>query len=90
MEAQENKQEKKVELAPCPFCGETEKVYLRRGHFGDAFVMCGSCRATTAFFDDTERKKAAQIARDAWNMRREPVYVIREPETEGETDPERG
>lgn len=82
MEAQENKKPQGYRnqgLLPCPFCGETEKIALRRGRFGDAFVACFSCHCTTGFFENG-KKPAEQAAKDAWNMRREPIYVIREEE----------
>lgn len=83
MEAQENKTQNKYRnegLKPCPFCGETERISLMHGRFGDSFVTCFVCHVTTAFFTGSANKDGDRIAKDAWNMRREPVYVIREDE----------
>ena len=83
LEAQENKvqrQYKNAGLDFCPFCGETYKLDLRRSMFGSSYVVCCRCLAQTRFFDTTPGGKSGdQKARDAWNMRRKPQKVIRDP-----------
>lgn len=67
-------------LAPCPFCGEAEKLELFNSHTAYCWIECSNCGAEMhgqAFAGkegEQERRhfvKAAKSAQDAWN-RREP------------------
>lgn len=52
-----------INLKPCPFCGEVEKVFLRTTLNGTGYWMeCVACRTQQGI-----RKR--EVAIDAWNRR---------------------
>lgn len=54
----------KIELKPCPFCGESEYVTIQKMLTREYwYVHCGNCRCRTAQYLDR------QEAIEAWNRR---------------------
>ena len=62
----------KIELNPCPFCGEKQIVYPDISHvFGVAIIQCHHCNAKGPLIIGYEVHSAELVrkAAEAWNRR---------------------
>lgn len=85
-----NKRQKTLKLPPCPFCGETEDIAIKRNKYnGDVveinglfywYVECLPCDARTGYCFDGDAtlegfSSGREMAIYKWSMRHEPKEI---------------